>query len=322
MLLSTCLPSAMRIRIYKMLGATIDKNVRFTPFSIVIADDISIGRDSYIDACTLIFNVKKLHMGRKSSIRFGSMVYGHGGGSFAMGDFSTLGLFTLVNCTGHFSAGNYFGTGPRCIIYTHGNFFPTLHGYTNQIRDVTIGNYVWLHMNVVVLPGVTIGDHVMVFSMGVVNKDLPSGTSMSPAYKEQVRIDTALLRKEVTDTYQADWYERVWDGLDDYIRTFYGDGGVTKESQCVRVRMRNRNMNLYKGEDCEAADVNKGASLIYVLNGNEDIYRKFVDFNWVDFKNNIYHFPRSHPLLHDLTYYLELYRAQYFYEYDYTDKPT
>jgi acetyltransferase-like isoleucine patch superfamily enzyme len=42
---------------------------------------------------------------------------------------------------------------------------------TNPIK---IGNNVWLGMGVVVLPGITIGDNVIVAANSVVNKDLPS----------------------------------------------------------------------------------------------------------------------------------------------------
>lgn len=41
-------------------------------------------------------------------------------------------------------------------------------------KDVIIGNNVWLGAHVVVLPGVTIGDGVIVAAGAVVTKDIPS----------------------------------------------------------------------------------------------------------------------------------------------------
>jgi galactoside O-acetyltransferase len=40
---------------------------------------------------------------------------------------------------------------------------------------ITVGNNVWIGAQVVVLPGVTIGDEVVIGAGSVVNKDIPSG---------------------------------------------------------------------------------------------------------------------------------------------------
>ncbi len=315
MLLSTPLPSGLRVPLYRMLGAKIGKNVHLKPFGLVIADEIEIGRDSYIDPLTMVFNIKKLCLGRAASIRFGSMVYGHGGGSFAMGDFSTLGLFTMVNCTGNFSAGKYFGTGPRCMIYTHGNHLPTLMGYKNQIRDVKAGDFVWLHMNVIVLPGVTMGDHVMVYSHGVVSKDLPDDTTLVPPYKEQIQFKTSRARTPVTPEFEQEWYHHVWDKLEEYVKSFYKDGEVKRNGGSVELRIGNKSIHLFDGAKKETP-ITKDGALVCFLEGNEGIYKAHQDHNWLDFKNSLYHFPRYHPLFKDVLYYLEFYKAQYFFGYE------
>jgi acetyltransferase-like isoleucine patch superfamily enzyme len=48
--------------------------------------------------------------------------------------------------------------------------------YDSWVREkpIFIGDNVWLGMGVVVLPGVSIGDNVMVAANSVVNKDIPS----------------------------------------------------------------------------------------------------------------------------------------------------
>lgn len=53
--------------------------------------------------------------------------------------------------------------------------------------DVTLGKNVWLGAHVVVLPGVTIGDHAIVGAGGVVTKDIPPGETWAgiPAKKIQ-----------------------------------------------------------------------------------------------------------------------------------------
>lgn len=45
-----------------------------------------------------------------------------------------------------------------------------------RVGDVTIGNAVWIGINVVVAPGVTIGDDAVVGANSVVMRDVPSQT--------------------------------------------------------------------------------------------------------------------------------------------------
>ena len=210
MLLTSIFPSIIRIWIYRLLGNEIEEDVYLAPLSIIIADKIILKQGAFIDYTVMIFNIKTFQMGRGSSVRFGSMIYGHGGGSFKIGEFSTLGLFTLVNCTGNFEAGDYFGTGPRCMIYTHGNFLPTSVGYPNQIADVKIGNFVWLHMNVVIAPGVTIGTNVFVYSMNFIHKNITNNISIGPP-PDCKQFATNLLIKKSNN-----W--QLWDGWEKYAR--------------------------------------------------------------------------------------------------------
>lgn len=45
----------------------------------------------------------------------------------------------------------------------------------DEPREINIGNDVWIGMNSIILPGVTIGDGVIVSANSVVNKDVPPG---------------------------------------------------------------------------------------------------------------------------------------------------
>ncbi len=72
--------------------------------------------------------------------------------------------------------GNYCGITADCKIFTHGG------GHSVRWKDpkfdsfgkVTIGDYVYLGNRVMVMPGVTIGDHVLVAAGSVVTKSIPS----------------------------------------------------------------------------------------------------------------------------------------------------
>lgn len=81
---------------------------------------------------------------------------------------------TLVDDT-HIYIGDHTMMGPNVTLATAGHpILPELKEKAYQYNmPVTIGRNCWLGANVVVLPGVTIGDNVVVGAGSVVTKDLP-----------------------------------------------------------------------------------------------------------------------------------------------------
>ena len=67
---------------------------------------------------------------------------------------------------------------PNCGFYTAGH--PLEYERRNQgleyAKPIKVGNNVWIGGNVVVLPGVTIGDNVVIGAGSIVNKDIPSNS--------------------------------------------------------------------------------------------------------------------------------------------------
>lgn len=66
--------------------------------------------------------------------------------------------------------------GPRVSLYTAGHpIDPSVRASDLEFGlPITIGNRVWIGGNSVVLPGITIGDDVIVAAGSVVTKDVPS----------------------------------------------------------------------------------------------------------------------------------------------------
>lgn len=83
---------------------------------------------------------------------------------------------TLVDDT-HIYIGDYTLLGPNVVIATAGHpILPELREKAFQYNSsVRIGRNCWLGAGVIVLPGVTIGDNVVVGAGAVVTKDLPDG---------------------------------------------------------------------------------------------------------------------------------------------------
>lgn len=81
---------------------------------------------------------------------------------------------TLVDDT-HIYVGDYTQFGPNCVLATAGHpICPELREQLYQYNaPIRVGRNCWLGANVVVVPGVTIGDNVVVGAGSVVTHDLP-----------------------------------------------------------------------------------------------------------------------------------------------------
>lgn len=104
--------------------------------------------------------------------------------SVASGATLSIGEQTFVNYGTSISASELVEIGPRCNIGTHcmimDNDFHCIEPERRNERPpsaaVRLGENVWLGGRVIVLPGVTIGDHSMVAAGSVVTRDVPERT--------------------------------------------------------------------------------------------------------------------------------------------------
>lgn len=66
--------------------------------------------------------------------------------------------------------------GPNCGFYTSGHplDYQTRNKGLEYAKPIKVGNNVWIGGNVTVLPGVSIGDNVVIGAGSVVTKDIPS----------------------------------------------------------------------------------------------------------------------------------------------------
>ncbi|MCB5221240.1 sugar O-acetyltransferase [Lactiplantibacillus pentosus] len=92
---------------------------------------------------------------------------------FGKGVYANFNL-TLVDDT-HIYVGDYTMFGPNVTIATAGHpILPSLREQAYQYNmPVHIGRNCWLGAGVIVLPGITIGDNVVVGAGSIVTKDLP-----------------------------------------------------------------------------------------------------------------------------------------------------
>lgn len=74
--------------------------------------------------------------------------------------------------------GNNVFIGPNCGFYTAGHPLgaSARNSGLEYAEPITVGNDVWIGGNVCVMPGVKIGDNVVIGAGSVVTKDIPSGS--------------------------------------------------------------------------------------------------------------------------------------------------
>ena len=93
-----------------------------------------------------------------------------------LGDDVSFNYNVYVNGYGGLKIGNNSGIGPYSMIHTANHVFDekkvSMTEWTKE--PVIIGEYCWIGMGCCILPGVTIGDRVIIGAGSVVVKDIPS----------------------------------------------------------------------------------------------------------------------------------------------------
>ena len=96
--------------------------------------------------------------------------------NISIGSYSGLGINSLVQSG--VKIGDYVMMGPNVSIYTKnhkcGLDKPMIFQGFDEEKEVVIGNDVWIGANVIILPGVKIGDGSIIGAGSVVTKDVES----------------------------------------------------------------------------------------------------------------------------------------------------
>jgi maltose O-acetyltransferase len=94
----------------------------------------------------------------------------------SIGDFSELGTRCMIQS--NVKIGSYVIMGPDVKIYSRNHIFSSLEMpialQGKERKETRIGDDVWIGANVIVLPGVDIGDHCVIGAGAVVTKSMPA----------------------------------------------------------------------------------------------------------------------------------------------------
>ncbi len=219
------LPSFLKKIVYRIKGYKIASGVTLNIGSVVIGKQVEIGEKSSIGFFTIV-RANHIKIGRYVKIgaltaidterfsidddaRINEQVYIGGmktpESALIMGKRSIIMQASYINPTKPIIIGDDSGIGGHCLLFTHGSWNSALEGYPIKFAPITIGKKVWLPWRVFVMPGVTIGDGVVVGADSLLNKDVPAHALVagSPAkiikenFPAPLREDET---KHITDT--------------------------------------------------------------------------------------------------------------------------
>ncbi len=197
------LPSFIKKLVYRLKGYKIGENVSLGIGSVIIGKEVEIGKNSSVGFFTII-RANKIKIGRFVKIgalsaidtelftidddaRINEQVYIGGmktpESALIMGKRTIIMQASYINPTKPIIIGDDSGIGGHCLLFTHGSWNSVLEGYPVKFAPITIGKKVWLPWRVFVMPGVTIGDGVVVGADSLLNKDIPANSLVagSPA---------------------------------------------------------------------------------------------------------------------------------------------
>jgi hypothetical protein len=132
----------------------------------------------------------------------------------SFGPSSLFPIYTILDPSRPLTIGEETAVGFNSYIFTHGAYKDKLAGYPVSYGEVNIGKAVWLPCNIFIMPGVTLGDDVVVGSGSVVTKSFDDGVFVlgEPAkmlktregfirhYSDEERLD---LLRQIMGEFQA-----------------------------------------------------------------------------------------------------------------------
>ncbi len=154
----------------------IGDHARLGPLSIVVADEIEIGRWVRFHPLTLM-RAGKVTL--KDYAKIGSLTIVNGKEPFfprseiSVGVNSYICPLCWIDCGQKVIIGDDVSIGGATHIFTHGSFLPWLEGFPFQTGDVIIGNRVYIPWRVFIMPGTRVGNDVIIGAKALLRGEFP-----------------------------------------------------------------------------------------------------------------------------------------------------
>jgi acetyltransferase-like isoleucine patch superfamily enzyme len=199
------LPSPLKKLYYRGKGYRIGRGVRLGPGSVIdVSGPCEIGDETSFGALSIV-SCESLRVGKRTQIRsLTILLVPHvtigddviisetaiiraqqpfPDSRLEIGDRAHIFPYAILDPSRLLRIGPETAVGFASYVFTHGAYKDKLAGYPVTYGDVIIGKAVWLPCRIFVMPGVNLGDDVVVGSGSVVTKSFPAGSFVlgSPA---------------------------------------------------------------------------------------------------------------------------------------------
>ncbi len=192
------LPSPLKKMWYRLQGYRIGKGVSFGPGSVVeISGTCEIGDHTHFSAGAIVVG-QTARFGKRVQVRTTAIVMvphieigddvivsesaviraqqPFPDSRIVLGARSHIFPYTIMDPSRPLTIGEETAVGFGSYIFTHGAYKDKLAGYPVSYGEVTIGKAVWLPCRIFIMPGVELGNDVVVGSGSVVTKSFPAGS--------------------------------------------------------------------------------------------------------------------------------------------------
>jgi len=235
------LPSPLKKLWYRMKGYKIGKGVSFGPGSILeISGSCEIGDGTRFGAGAIVIG-ETARFGKRCQIRMTAIILcphiemgdeviisesaviraqqPFPDSRVILGDRVHIFPYTIMDPSRPLTVGEETAVGFGSYIFTHGAYKDKLAGYPVSYGEVTIGKAVWLPCNIFIMPGVELGDDVVVGSGSVVTKSFPAGSFALGEPAKLLKTREEFIRHH-TDDDRMDILRKIMDEFREYVEHF------------------------------------------------------------------------------------------------------
>jgi len=237
-------PGSIKKIIYRLKGYKFGKKVKLSFGSVIIGKEVSIGDHSSVGFFSIIraekIEIKRfVKIGSMSAIdtgklfmdddaRINEQVYIGGiktpSSELRMGKRTIIMQASYLNPTLPIVIGDDSGIGGHCLLFTHGSWNSELEGYPVKFAPITIGKKVWLPWRVFIMPGVTVGDNVVIGANSLINKDVAANTLVAGNPAKVIKSD---FPSALTNAEKNSVLERIFSDFENHLK--HHDFSISKK---------------------------------------------------------------------------------------------
>lgn len=277
------LPSFIKKFIYRLKGYKIGKNVSIGLGSIIVGKQVSIGDNVKIGLVSVVrareIDIRRyVVIGSFSIIDSGSIMLDEdsrinekvivGGmkrpeSALILGKRGIIMEYAFINTTMPVTIGDDSGIGGHCLLFTHGSWLNQLEGFPVTFAPITIGKSVWLPWRVFIMPGVTIGDKVVVGANSLINRSIPSNTMIAGSPAKILRENYPV---PISDTEKLSIFASYLSEFVDFLRYNNIDAQLKIDDQRTIIIVKTKKVQTLVAQFLGKEKVYSGTSGVYVTN--------------------------------------------------------